>query len=167
MMDAVCVIPVNTEVRCCRFQSCETFYCFFGVCVALWVRVFRYTPDTFDCCIFADKFLYHIHVRTLWCHWYVDHFDSEEFCDFEMTVVSWYRTEEFYFVKFTPWCISHYAVSHGTCDAVEHYVKAGVSVDDDVVRIYFGHFAKETFCFRNTVDHTVVTAVYTCFTFEV
>ena len=84
-----------------------------------------------------------------------------------MTVVSWYRTEEFYFVKFTPWCISHYAVSHGTCDAVEHYVKAGVSVDDDVVRIYFGHFAKETFCFRNTVDHTVVTAVYTCFTFEV
>ena len=84
-----------------------------------------------------------------------------------MTVIYWYRTEEFYFVKFAPWGVSHYAVSHGTCDAVEHYVKAGVSVDDDVVRVYFGHFSEKAFCFRDSVDDSVVTAVYACFSFEI
>ena len=41
-----------------------------------------------------------------------------------MTVISWYRTEEFYFVKFAPWGVSHYAVSHGTCDAVDKLIMA-------------------------------------------
>ena len=47
------------------------------------VGVFRHTPDSFDGCVFTDKLLYHIHVWSLWCHWHVDHFDSEEFCDLE------------------------------------------------------------------------------------
>ena len=60
-----------------------------------------------------------------------------------MTVISWYRTEEFYFIKFTPWSVSHYAVSHGTCDAVEHDIQVWVSVDDEVVRILLQTFRRE------------------------
>ena len=29
MMYAVCIVPVNTEIRCCRFQCCKTFDSFF------------------------------------------------------------------------------------------------------------------------------------------
>ena len=28
MMNAVCVIPVDTEIRCCRFQMRKALYCF-------------------------------------------------------------------------------------------------------------------------------------------
>ena len=28
MMYAVCIVPVNTEVRCCWFQMCKTLNCF-------------------------------------------------------------------------------------------------------------------------------------------
>ena len=36
---------------------------FFGIGISLRIRVFRYTPDAFDCRIFAYKFLNHIHIR--------------------------------------------------------------------------------------------------------
>jgi len=122
MMNAVCVIPVDTEIRCCRFQMRKALYCFCWISISLWVGVFRHTPDSFDGCVFTDKLLYHIHVWSLWCHWHVDHFDSEEFCDLEMAVISRYRTEEFYLIKFAPWGISHYTLCHRTCNAVKHNV---------------------------------------------
>ena len=124
MMNAVCIIPVNTEIRCCRFQSCKTLYGFFGVSVTLWVGVFRNTPDSLDRCIFTYQLLYHVHIRSLWSHRNIDHLDSEKFGDLEVTVITWYRTEEFHLVKLAPWSISHYTLSHGTCDTVEHNVQA-------------------------------------------
>jgi len=53
-----------------------------------------------------------------------------------MTVVSWYRTEEFHLVKLAPWCISHYSVGIGTCNGIEHYIQTGVTIDDDVLWLY-------------------------------
>ena len=47
MMDAVSVIPVNTEVRCSRLQMRKTLNCFFGIGVALRIGIFRNTPDSF------------------------------------------------------------------------------------------------------------------------
>ena len=124
MMDAVGIIPVNTEVRCCRFQSCKTLYGFFRVGVALWVGVFRNTPDSLDGCILTYQLLYHVHIRSLWSHRNIDHLDSEKFGDLEVTVITRYRTEEFHLVKLAPWSISHYTLSHGTCNTVEHNVQA-------------------------------------------
>ena len=84
-----------------------------------------------------------------------------------MTVISWYRTEEFHLVKLAPRCISHNSVGIGTCDGVEHYVQTGVTIDNDVLRLNFGHLAKKSLSFRNTVNHTIVSAVYSCLTFQI
>ena len=84
-----------------------------------------------------------------------------------MTIISWYRTEEFHLVKLAPRSVSHYALSHGTCNTVEHNIQAWVSVNDNVFRIYLWHLSKKTFCFRNTVDYTIVTAINSCFAFQV
>ena len=124
MVDAVCIIPVNTEIRCSRFQSCKTLYSFSGIGIALRVGIFRYAPDSFDCVIFAYQLLYHVHIRSLRSHRYVNHFNSKELCNLEMTIISWYRTEEFHFVKLAPRSISHYTLSHGTCNTVEHNIQA-------------------------------------------
>ena len=136
MMDAVSVIPVNTEVRCSRLQMRKTLNCFFGISVALRIGIFRNTPDSFYCRIFIDIFLNHVHIRAFRSHRNVDHLNAEKFCDTEMTVVSWYRTEEFHLVKLAPWCISHYSVGIGTCNGIEHYVQTGVTIDDDVLWLY-------------------------------
>ena len=64
MMYTVSIIPVNTEIRCCRFQICKTLNGLFGICVSLRVGIFRYTPDTFDRRIFTYQFFYNIHIRS-------------------------------------------------------------------------------------------------------
>ena len=64
MMYTISIIPVNTEIRCCRFQICKTLNGLFGICVSLRVGIFRYTPDTFDRRIFTYQFFYNIHIRS-------------------------------------------------------------------------------------------------------
>ena len=167
MMDAVSVIPVNTEVRCSRLQMRKTLNCFFGISVALRIGIFRNTPDSFYCRIFIDIFLNHVHIRAFRRHRNVDHLNAEKFCDTEMTVISRYRTEEFHFIKFTPRCISHNSVRIGTCNGIEHYVQAGVTINDDVLRLYLRHLAEKSLGFRDSVDDTIVTAVHTGLTFQI
>ena len=123
MMDTICIIPVNTEIFCCRFQSCKTTYRFVGIGDTLRVGIFRHTPDTFDCRIVVDVFFYHIHIRTIFVHRNVDHLDAEVLCDLEVTVISRNRAQEFYFIQFAPWSAAHYTMSHGTCHRIVHNVQ--------------------------------------------
>ena len=51
-----------------------------------------------------------------------------------MTVITRYRTEEFYLVQLAPGSASAHAMSHGTGYGIVHYVQTGVSVNDDIVR---------------------------------
>ena len=83
-----------------------------------------------------------------------------------MSVIPRHRTKEFHFIKLTPGSISHNPVSHGTGNGIKHDIQAGVSINNNMFWIHLGNFSKKTFCFRNTVDHTVVTAVHSCLTFQ-
>ena len=48
VMDAISVVPVDTEVLCCRFQSGETEHGLIGIGDTLRVGILRHTPDSFD-----------------------------------------------------------------------------------------------------------------------
>ena len=167
MVDAVSVIPVNTEVRCCRFQMCETFNGFFGISVTLRVGVFRNTPDSLYCRVFIDVFLNHIHIRAFRRHRNVDHLNTEEFCDTEVTVISRYRTEEFYLIKLAPWCIPHNSMGIGTCNGIEHYIQTGVTINNDILRLHLRHLTEKSLGFRNSIDNAIVTAVHAGLAFQV
>ena len=85
MVDTVSVIPENTEIFCCRFQSGKSLYCLCRVGDTLWIGILRHTPDTLDGRIRTYQLLYHIHIRTCRGHRHVDHFNAEILCDPEMT----------------------------------------------------------------------------------
>ena len=55
----------------------------------------------------------------------------------------------------------------GTCDSIEHYVQAGVTIDDDVLRLYLRHLTKKSLSFRDSIDNAIVTAVHAGLTFQV
>ena len=76
-------------------------------------------------------------------HWDIDHFDSKIFRDSKMSVVSRNRTEEFYFIKFAPWCTAHHAMCHGTCNGIIHNIQAGITKDNNIVFWYFHHISKK------------------------
>ena len=80
-----------------------------------------------------------------------------------MSVISRYRAQEFNLVKLAPRGISHNAMSHRTGDGVVHYVQAGVTKDDNIVLRYFHHIRKKLFCFFDSIDHSIVTAIYSFF----
>ena len=92
MVDSVSIIPVDSEILCCRVQLCETVYRLVGIGDSLWVGVFRYTPDPFHCRICAYKLFYHIHIRSGRSHWDIDHLDSKMLCNRKMSVISRNRT---------------------------------------------------------------------------
>ena len=88
MMDAVCVIPENTEIFCCRFQSGKALYSLFRVGDTLGIGVFRHTPYTLDGRVRAYQLFDHIHVGAGGRHGNRDHLNTEVFCDLKMTVIS-------------------------------------------------------------------------------
>ena len=98
MMDAVSVIPENTEIFRCRFQSGKAFYSLLRVGDTLRIGIFRHTPHTLDGRVSAYQFLYHIHVRACGSHGNCDHLYAEIFCDLKVTVISRCRAQEFYFI---------------------------------------------------------------------
>ena len=162
-MYAVCVIPVDTEVFCSRFQVGKTENCLIGICDPLRIGIFRYTPDTFYCRILIYIFLDHIHIRSRRRHRDVDHLDSEMLCNTEVSVISRYRTEEFYFVQFAPRCASEYSVCHCTCNCIIHNVQTGIPEDDHIVFRHFHHICKELFCLGDSVQAAVIPAVNSVF----
>ena len=114
VMDAVCIIPENTEIRCSRFQSCKTAYCFIRVGISLWVGILRNAPDTFDGRISGNQFLYHIHIRTFWSHRNIDHLNAKILGNSKVAVIARNRAEEFDLILLAPWSISHNSVGHGS-----------------------------------------------------
>ena len=161
MMNTVSIVPVDTEIRRRWLQMRKALYCLFRIGIALRIGVFRNTPDTFYCRIILHKFLHHIHIRSFRGHGDVDHLDTEEFRDTEMTIISRHGAKEFYLVQFTPGGIAANAMGHRASHRVEHNVQTGVAIDDDLIRFHLAHSAKQTFRLRNTIQYAVVTTVYT------
>ena len=57
MVNAVRVIPENTEILSLWGKVCETLYCFIGICDAVRVGVHWYAPDTLDGLVFGNELL--------------------------------------------------------------------------------------------------------------
>ena len=138
-------------------------YGFIRISDSLWVRIFRYTPDTFYSRIILHILLYQIHIRSIRRHWNIDHLNSKMFGDCKMSVISRYRAKEFYLVKLCPRGASHDTMCHRSCNSIIHYVQAGVTKDDNIVLRYFHHIRKKLFCFFDSIDHSIVTAIYSFF----
>ena len=159
MVNAVCIVPEDTEIFGCRLQRCKTADGFVRISVALRVGIFRHTPDTFDGIILCHQFFYQIHIRSFRSHRNIDHLDSEILGDREMAVISRYRTQEFHFVQFGPWCTSCDTVCIRTCNRIEHYRQAGISIYDHLVWLYLTDIGEQFFRLRNTCQKTVIAAV--------
>ena len=166
-MYAVRVIPEDTKILCCRLQVCEAAYGFIRVGDALRIGVLRHTPNAFDCRVVVDQFFYPIHIRSGYGHRDVDHLNSEGFGDGEVTIITRYRTQKFYFVQLAPGSMSQDTMHHGSRYRVIHDVQAGIAIDDDVVGGYACHARQQFFCFFQSVQHTVVAAIQSCNVFQV
>ena len=160
MMDTISIIPENTEIRGCRFQSRKAADCLSGIGDAGGISIHGYTPDTFDGRICADKSLHHIHVRSFLCHGNRDHLNTKGLCNGKMTVISRYRTKEFHLVQLCPGGISHNTVGHGTGYCIKHNIQAGISIYNDIFFRYTGHICHQAANLRNTCETTVVSAVH-------
>ena len=53
-----------------------------------------------------------------------------------MAVITWYRTEEFYPVKLSPGSMSHNAMRHTARNGIKHDIQTGISINNNVIRIY-------------------------------
>ena len=88
-----------------------------------------------------------------------ENLDAEVFGDGEMPVVSGNGAEEFHLRLFAPGGVAHDAVGPDTGNRVEHDVKGGVPVDDDVLGIVFHHIAEQFAGFLDAGQLAVVTAI--------
>ena len=114
VMDAIRIIPENTEIRSSRFQSCKAAYCFVRIGIPLWIGILRYTPDTLNRSIISYQLFYHIHIRTFRSHRNIDHLNAEILGNTKVTVISRNRAKEFYLIQLAPWGISHDTMCHGS-----------------------------------------------------
>ena len=92
VVDSVSIIPVDSEIFCCRIQLRKTVYRLVRIGNSLRIGVFRHAPDPFHCRICAYKLFYHIHIRSGRSHWDIDHLDSKMLCNRKMSVISRNRT---------------------------------------------------------------------------
>ena len=76
-----------------------------------------------------------------------------------MTVISRYRTEEFYFIKLAPRSISKYTMNHRTGNTVIHNVQAGVAVYDDIFCIGIQNLCDQLFCFIDSIKRAIVSQI--------
>ena len=159
VMDAVSIVPVNTEVLGCRLQAGKAAHRLVAVAIALGVGVLGNTPDALDGLVLPHQLLHHIHIRTCRRHGHIDHFKAEVLCNAEMPVIAGHRAEPLHLVQLAPGGIAHHAVGHGTGNGVIHHIQGGVSVDDDVVRIVLHHIGKKDLGLLDAAEHAVIPAV--------
>ena len=159
MMYIIGIVPIDTEILCCRLQSCKSAHCLIGIGNSLRIGVLGHTPDSLDRRILTHQLLHHIHIRSFRCHGYVDHFDSEIFRDRKMPVITGYRTEKLHNGKLAPGRTAADAVRHGTRYRIIHDVQTGISVNDNLVGRNLDQIRQKLLGFLNTVDHAIVSAV--------
>ena len=92
MVDAVGVVPEDTEIFRSRVQLGKTVHSLVRVCDALGVGVFGYAPDSLDGRVCAYQLLNDIHIRACGSHGYIDHLNAEVLCDLEVAVIARDRT---------------------------------------------------------------------------
>ena len=114
MMKSISIIPVNTEIRRCRLQTCHTAYSLIRIAVSGRIGIFGYTPDSLNAFILSHHLFYQIHVRTISKKGHIDHLNAKILCNCKMAVIARYGTEELYLVQLAPGSASHHAVSHRT-----------------------------------------------------
>ena len=159
MMNAVGVVPVDSEIAGRRFQTGHAADGLIGVGNAGGVRVLRYAPDSLDGLVVSHQLLDHIHVRAALVHGNVDHLDAKILGDGKVTVITRNRAEELHLVELAPGSASHDAVGHGAGNGVVHHIQAGVSVDNNIVRGYLDHVGDQLLGLSDAVQNAVVPAV--------
>ena len=98
MMYAISIIPVDTEIRSGRFQSCKTADGLIGIAGSGRIGILRHAPDTLNAVILCHKFFHHIHVRAIRSHRNIDHLNAEILGNGKMTVITRYRAKELHFI---------------------------------------------------------------------
>ena len=76
-----------------------------------------------------------------------------------MPVISGNRAQKFYFIQLTPGSVAHDSVGHGAGNGIIHDIQAGVTVDNDMIRSHLHHIPQQFFCFTDTIQHTIITAI--------
>ena len=61
----------------------------------------------------------------------------------------------------------HNTVGEGMAHYIEHYIQAGVAVDNDIICRHFDQFSQQMLCFRDAIHNTIVTAINSCLTLQI
>ena len=163
MMDTICIVPENPEVLCLRLQCSKPLYNSIAVNNAARIRVHRHTPDSLNGVIFCNELFHKIHIRTICKHRYIDHFNAQEFTNCKVTVITRYRTQELYFVIFSPWLAAQHAVGHSKGNCPVHCIQRRISEYNQFFCRNAQHWCQQRLCFRDTIQNTVIAAVQTVF----
>ena len=122
MVDAIGIIPENSEILGSRSQSGQTAHRLIGVGNSAWVGVLGNTPDSLDGLVLCNQLLHQLHIRAFLVHRNIDHLNVKVFCNCKMSVISRNRTEELHLVKLAPGSASHNTVCHGAGNGIIHYI---------------------------------------------
>ena len=158
-MHCICIIPVNTEVLRSRFQRSKASDNLIRIADTFRIRIFRYTPDTLYAAVVFYIFFYQIHIRSILMHRDIDHFNAKLLCDRKMSVISRNRAEELHMLLLAPWFAATYTKCIRTCNCIIHNRKTRITTHDHILALCIYHTCHKSFCFRNTVQYTIVAAV--------
>ena len=163
MVYTICIIPENPEICCLRLQCCKPLYHFIAIYNPARIGVHRHAPDTLDAFIFCNQLFYDVHIRAIFVHRHIDQFHAKELRYCKMAVISRNRTQELHMIQFAPRCTTQNAIGHCNRHYPVHNVQAGVSIYNNLFRLYAQHRCKECLCFRQSIQNPIVPAVQTVF----
>ncbi len=158
-MYTISIVPEDSEVLSLRLKSSESFYSFIAVNYTARIWILRNAPYALNGFVFRNHFFDHIHIRTVVCIRYINHFNSKWFTYSKVTVITGYRTQELDLIKPAPRQTAVYTVCIGQWNDIIHYIKAWVAENHYFISAYFKQICKHCFCFRNTVKYAVVTVI--------
>ena len=164
MMNAVGIVPEDTEVRRSRLEFREAADRLIRVGIAGRVAVLGHAPDSLDRLVLAHQLLDHVHIGAAGIRGNRDHLYAKILCDRKVPVIAGNRAKELDLVQLAPGRIAHDTVCHGSGYSVIHDVQRGIAVDNDVVRIVLHHIADQDLCFMYAGQDAVVAAVSSVFT---
>ena len=158
-MDAIRVIPEDTEVVGCARHAGQAANHLVGIGCAAGIGILRHAPDALDRSVFGHQALHLVHVRAVLVHGNGDHLDAEGLGHAEVPIVTRAGTQPFHLVKLAPRRMAQRAEHPATSHGVVHDVQAGVAEHHHMLGVVVEHDGHKALRLGNAVEHAVVPTV--------
>ena len=162
-MDAIRVIPEDTEVVGRARHAGQAAYHLVGIGCAAGVGILRHAPDALDRSIFGNQALHLVHIRAVLVHGNGDHLDAKGLGHAEVPIVTRTGAQPFHLVKLAPRRMAQRAEHPTTSHGVVHDVQAGVAEHHHMLGVIVEHGGHKALRLGNAVEHAVVSAVRAIF----